>query len=99
MNRQPDRPMGEEDTTVQGDFDRGKSLQKHEQDDWGEPTYSSHLVTTVHRLRPKRLAVYAVEDLRIMIGQRTGLPFLILLSVERLEEDPLAEGDFFPRDV
>jgi hypothetical protein len=28
-----------------------KSLQELERADWGEPTYDSYLVTTVHRLR------------------------------------------------
>ncbi len=84
---------------MKGGFDRRKSLQELEQDDWGEPTYSSHLVTAVHRLRRKPLAEFTVEDLRIVIGQRVGLPFLIPLAVERLEEDPLAAGDFYPGDL
>jgi hypothetical protein len=31
-------------------FDRNKSLQQLEGEDWGEPTYDSHLVTGCHRL-------------------------------------------------
>jgi hypothetical protein len=85
--------------TVKGGFDRRKSLQEIEQDDWGEPTYDSYLVTTVHRLRRKPLAEFTVEDLRIMIGQRISLPILIPLAVERLEEEPLAEGRFYPGDL
>ncbi len=80
-------------------FDRRKSLQELDHDDWGEPTYHSHLVTTCHRLRQKPLAEFTVEDLRIMIGQRIGLPFLVPLAVERLEEEPLAAGDFYPGDL
>jgi hypothetical protein len=80
-------------------FDRGKSLQDLEQDNWGEPTYQSHLVTTVHMLRRKPLAEFTVEDLRIMIGQGIGLLFLIPLALERLEEDPLAAGDFYRGDL
>jgi hypothetical protein len=37
-------------------FDRTKCLQELEHDDWGEPTFSSHLVTTCHRLRRKPLS-------------------------------------------
>jgi hypothetical protein len=88
-----------EDVTVKGGFDRRKSLQELEQDDWGEPTYGSYLVTTVHRLRRKPLAEFTVEDLRIVIGQRIGLPFLIPLATERLEVEPLASGDFYPGDL
>ena len=64
---------------MKGSFDRQKSLQELEQDNWGEPPYNSYLVTTIHRLRRKPLAEFATEDLRIMIGQRIGLPFLIPL--------------------
>jgi hypothetical protein len=84
---------------VRGGFDRRKSLQELEQDDWGEPTYDSYLATTVHGLRRKPLAEFTVEDLRIVIGQGIGLPFLIPLAVERLEEKPLAAGDFYAGDL
>ncbi len=59
----------------------------------------AYLVATVHRLRRKPLSDFTVEDLRIVIGQGIGLPFLIPLAVERLEEEPLAAGDFYPGDL
>jgi CDI immunity proteins len=77
---------------VQGGSDRRKCLQDLEQDDWGEPTYDSYLVTTVHRLRRKPLGEFTVEDLRIMIGHGIGLPFLIPMAVKHLEDEPLAAG-------
>jgi hypothetical protein len=85
-----------EDAAVKDGFDRSKSLQELEQDDWGEPTYDSFAVTTAHRLRRKPLAEFTVEDIRIMIGQGIGLLFLIPLAVEHLEEEPLAAGDYYP---
>jgi CDI immunity proteins len=88
-----------EDAAVKGGFDRRKSLQELEQDDWGEPTYDSYLVTTCHRLRRKPLAEFAVEDLRIMIGQKISLSYLVPLAVERLEEEPLAAGDYYAGDL
>jgi CDI immunity proteins len=82
-----------------GRFDRGKSLQELEQENWTEPTYDSHLVTTIHNLRRKLLVEFTVEDLRIMIGQGISLPFLIPLAIERLEEEPLAAGDLYRGDL
>jgi hypothetical protein len=76
-----------------------KSLQELEQADWGEPTYDSHLVTSVHRLRRVPLRQFTVENLRIMIGQGIGLPYLVPLALEHLRKDPLAEGDFYPGDL
>jgi hypothetical protein len=77
----------------------GNTLDQLEGVVWGEPTFDSYLVTTCHRLRSKPINEFSVEDLRIMIGQRIGLPHLIPLAVAALERDPLAEGDFHPGDL
>ena len=66
---------------------------------WGEPTFDSHLVKTCHALRRKPLREFSIEDLRIMIGQRIGLRWLIPLALEALEAAPLAEGDFYLGDL
>jgi len=84
---------------MEGDFDRHKSLQDLEQDDWGEPTFDSYVVRSSHRLRRKPLIEFTVEDFRVMIGQGIGLSFLIPLALERLEDEPLAAGDFYPGDL
>lgn len=84
---------------MKGGFDRSKSLQELEQQDWGEPTYHSSLVTTCHRLRRKPLNQFTVEDLRIMIGQQISLPILVPLAVDRLETEPLAEGNYYPGNL
>ena len=34
-----------------------------------------------------------------MIGQQIGLFFLIPLALEKLEENPVAEGHFYPGDL
>lgn len=80
-------------------FDRRKSLQELERDDWGEPDFESSLVHTCHRLRRVPLVDFTVENLRIMIGQEIGLLFLVPLALEKLEEDPLVEGNLFPGDL
>jgi hypothetical protein len=81
------------------DFDRTKSLQELEGEDWGEPTYDSHLVKACHNLRRKPLIEFTVEDLRTMIGQSIGLIYLVPIALDRLETEPLAEGDFCPGDL
>jgi hypothetical protein len=77
----------------------GKTLDELEGVAWGEPTYNSYLVSTCHRLRTKPVDEFTVEDLRIMIGQQTGLPHLIPGAVVVLEGQPLAEGDYYPGDL
>lgn len=84
---------------MQRGFDRDRSIDELEGVDWGEPTYQSSLVTTCHRLRRKPLNRFTEEDLRIMIGQKISLSYLIPLTIERLEEDPLVEACFFRGDL
>ena len=80
-------------------YDRSKSLQELEGEDWGPPTYDSNLVTTCHQLRRKPLDEFTVEDLRIMIGQGIGLVYLVPIAIDILEENPLAGGNFYPGDL
>ncbi len=80
-------------------FDRRKSLQELEGQTWEEPAWESSLVTTCSRLRRKPLNDFTIEDLRIMIGQEIGLPFLVPIALEHLEKNPLVEGDFYPGDL
>jgi len=80
-------------------FDRSKSLQQLEGENWGEPTLDSHLVTECHRLHRIPLSDFTIEDLRIMIGQHFSMEYLIPLALERLRTDPLAEGAFYRGDL
>lgn len=79
--------------------DTSKTLDELDPPAWGEPSYDSYLLTTCHRLRKKPIGGFSVEDLRIMIGQGIGLPWLIPVALRVLERDPLSEGDFYPGDL
>ena len=75
------------------------TLENLERDVWGPPTFTSHLVTTCHKLRKKPLQDFTVEDLRMMIGQDIGSKYLLPIALEKLQENPLAEGDFYEGDL
>jgi CDI immunity proteins len=79
--------------------DSAATLEELDGDDWGEPPYPSHLVTTCHRLRRKPLREFTTEDLRIMIGQKFSLTYLMPLAIDVLERDPLAHGDMEDGDL
>lgn len=61
--------------------------------------FESALVTRCYELYHRPLAEFTVEDLRLMIGQEFGLPFLIPLAIEKLESDPFVSGDYYPGDL
>lgn len=66
---------------------------------WPKPDYPSHVVTRCHALRKVRIDEMTVEDVRLLVGQKIGLPHILPRAIEMLEADPLAEGDFFPGDL
>jgi len=78
---------------------KSKTIEALEKDYWGEPEYSSYLVTTCYKLRKKPLKDFNTEDLRIMIGQNIGLLYLIPLALEVLDDNILADGDFYEGDL
>lgn len=79
---------------------RLKSLQDLEKIKADNPTiWSSYLVKRYSELLPTPLNKYTTEDLRLMIGQGLGLPYLMPLAIEKLDEDLFAEGDYYPGDL
>lgn len=75
------------------------TLEELEKEYWGEPEFDSHLVTECHRLRRVPLSQFTTENLRIMLGQKFSIKYLLPLAIEVLEKEPLAEGDFYPGDL
>lgn len=80
---------------IELNFDRSKTLQELDGQDWGEPNYPSHLVTTCYALRHKPLAEFNDEDLRIMIRQGLSLPYLVPIALEWLHKDIWAGGNVY----
>ena len=44
-------------------FDRNKSLQELEEQEWDKQNFDSHLVLTCHKLSKKTIRLFEVEDL------------------------------------
>jgi hypothetical protein len=57
------------------------------------------LVARCAALRSKLLKDYTIEDLRLSIGQHIGLIWLVPLALAQLQQDLLAEGDYYPGDL
>lgn len=80
-------------------MDRTLTLTQIEGQDWGEPSFSSFLVTECHRLRHVPLAQLTPENLRILIRQAISLPVLVPMALEVLEAEPLIECDHYAGDL
>jgi hypothetical protein len=67
---------------------------------WGPaPPDATRLINRCHELRIKQLVDFTAEDLRIMIGQQVALNRLLPLALNRLQPDPLVEGDYYSEDL
>lgn len=80
-------------------FDRNKTLEELEGEEWGCPEYNSHLSITCYDLRKKPISSFDSENLRIMIGQKLSLDYLIPLALEILEDNIFSEGDYYSGDL
>jgi len=78
---------------------KSKSLDELDPPNWGPPNFDSHVVTRCHELRGIPIEDFETEDLRLMIGQEIGLKWLIPIAINRLQESPLAEGDYYEGDL
>ncbi len=82
------------------EIDRSRSLTELEGDDWGSARPDdSGLVTRCLAARRVAIGALSLEQLRMLIGQRIGLRFLVAIAVEALERDPFACGDLYPGDL
>ena len=67
---------------------------------WDPPSNdATPLVRRCHELRRRDVGALAVEELRTLIGQEIGLPWLVPIAVDRLDDDPFASGDLYPGDL
>ncbi|MFJ6483635.1 MULTISPECIES: contact-dependent growth inhibition system immunity protein [unclassified Streptomyces] len=63
------------------------------------PSPTTNLVTKVYALRRKRLGDLTPADLRALITQEVGLPYVLPLAVRLLLNDPLLDAYFYPGDL
>lgn len=76
-----------------------KTLEELEAVNWRESDYDSYVVRNCQRLLRVPIEKFSIEDLRLMIGQGIGLKYLVPLALVRLDNEPLAAGDFYQGDL
>ncbi|UJW31133.1 hypothetical protein L3Q67_39075 [Saccharothrix sp. AJ9571] len=77
-----------------------RTLEQIEGRHWGDPPAdATPMVKTVYELRRKPVASMETEDLRMLLSQQEGVDVLVPVALTRLEQNPLAEGDFYAGDL
>jgi hypothetical protein len=79
---------------------RARSLEDLERDDWGDPKPDdTGLVARCLAARRVPIGALSIEQLRMLIGQRIGLAYLVVIAIEAVERDPFVSGDLYPGDL
>lgn len=79
------------------DFDRSKSLQELEGEDWGEPRPKiawSNLVQRVYKMRRLPVESLTVRDIETLLGQGLSLKYVMPVAMDLLQEDPWEDDGF-----
>ncbi|MGV9340400.1 contact-dependent growth inhibition system immunity protein [Streptomyces sp. NPDC003688] len=67
---------------------------------WSPPAPdATRLVRKVHELRRVPLRALGPADLRTLVSQRVGLPYVLPLAVRLLLEEPLLDACFYEGDL
>lgn len=76
------------------------SIEQLERNVWPpENDYASTLIRRCHEYRRIPVGQLDAEQIRLLIGQQIGVPYLLPRAMAILAEDILAEGDFYPGDL
>jgi len=76
-----------------------RSIEELENDYWKEASFPSHLVEKCFKYRKVPVSELSVEQLRLLIGQQIGLPYIVPKTIAVLQSDILAEGDYYLGDL
>ena len=79
--------------------DLARTIEELEGEVWGAPDFNSYVVERSHQLRRVPIGELSVENLRLLVGQQVGLPWVLERAVQVLDANPLAEGDFYEGDL
>jgi hypothetical protein len=77
-----------------------KSIAQLERDDWGEPPADAPpSIARCYRLRRVPIESLTLADVRLLLGQDIGLPYLAPIAIEALKKQPLIETEHYCGDL
>jgi CDI immunity proteins len=80
--------------------DDQRTLEELEGVDWGaHESAPTAMVARCRSLRRVPLSMLGPGDLRLLLGQRIGLEYLVPKALELVAERPLQEADYYPGDL
>ena len=75
---------------------RQKSLETLENHNWGNPANApTNLVKRCIEMSKVSVDNFTLGDLRVMIGQKFGLKYLIPLAIEKLQDNIFVDAELY----
>ena len=76
------------------------SLEQLEDHRWSAPgPDATRLMRDVHTARTMPLVELGPSQLRVLVRQQVGLPYVVPVALHALADDPLLEADYYPGDL
>ena len=76
-----------------------KSIEQLESDYWKDIKFPSELVKKCFDFRKIPIKNLSIGQVRLLLGQKIGVEYLLPKAVNFLRVDILAEGDYYPGDL
>lgn len=76
-----------------------KSIEELEDYHWEDSDFDSYVVQTCQRARKKPLSQLSGEEVRLLLGQKIGLRWLIPVALSIVDDDPLVQITYFEGDL
>jgi len=80
-------------------MDETKSIEELEEDYWRDRDFPTPLVAKCFQYRRVPIKDLSVEQIRLLLGQKIGIKYLLPKALLILQENILAEGDYYPGDL
>lgn len=78
----------------------GRSIAQLEGEDWGEPPSDAPpSIARCYQLRRTPVERLTLADVRLLLGQGIGLPYLMPIAIEALKSQPLIETEHYCGDL
>jgi len=77
---------------------KDSTLEDLENNAWHEPTFTSNAVISCHNLRKIPLKNLTIDNLRLLITQKIGLPYIVSIAIDFLEDNPWC-GELYRGDL
>lgn len=78
---------------------KDRSIEELENVYWEDSDFPSYVVQTSQKARKKPISQLSNEEIRLLIGQKIGLEYLIPAALSVISKDPIIEVAFYEGDL